>query len=118
LITYVNGDFNMGNSTGAGLLVVTGTLSLSGNAGFDGLVLVIGQGIFSESGGGNGQFNGSLFVANTNSHASPFTQLATLGSPQFGWNGGGNNGIQFNSCWANLENDLHFMVVSSREEMY
>lgn len=118
LITYVNGDFNMGDHSGAGLLVVTGTLSIGGNAGFDGLVLVIGQGIFSESGGGNGQFNGSLFVANTKGHTSPFTQLGTLGSPQFAWNGGGTNGIQFNSCWANLENDLHFMVVSSREEMY
>jgi hypothetical protein len=34
------------------------------------------------------------------------------------WNGDGTNGIQYNSCWANLENDLHYQVVSSREEMY
>ena len=91
---------------------------MSGNPSFNGLILVIGQGIFSESGGGNGQYNGSLFIANTNSHTSPFTQLATLGPPSFSWNGGGTNGIQYNSCWANLENDLHYQVVSSREEMY
>jgi hypothetical protein len=118
LITYVNGDFNMGANSGAGILVVTGTLSITGNAGFDGLVLVIGQGILSESGGGNGQFNGSIFVANTNSHTSPYSQLAALGSPQIAWNGGGTNGIQYNSCWANELSNLGFIVVASREEMY
>jgi hypothetical protein len=118
LITYVNGDFDMGSSFGAGILIVTGTLKFTGNAGFDGLVLVVGQGIIQENGGGNGQFNGQVFLADTNSHTSPFTQLSTLGSPQIAWNGGGTNGIQYNSCWANEESNLHYMVVSSREEMY
>jgi hypothetical protein len=115
-ITYVSGDLNL--TGGSGLLVVTGTLNVTGNTSFNGLILVIGQGIFSESGGGNGQYNGSLFVANTNSHTSPYSQLSTLGAASWSWNGGGNNAIQYNSCWANLENDLHYMVVSSREEMY
>ena len=115
-ITYVNGDYSL--TGGSGVLIVTGTLSVTGNSSFNGLILVIGQGIFTESGGGNGQYNGSLFIANTNAHTSPFTQLATLGAPSFSWNGGGTNGIQYNSCWANLENDLHYQVVSSREEMY
>ncbi len=115
-ITYVNGDLNL--TGGAGLLVVTGTLTASGHPSFDGLIMVIGQGIMSFSGGGSGQLNGSIFIANTNSRTSPYAQLATLGSPQMSWNGGGTNAIQFNSCWANLENDLHFAVVSSREEMY
>jgi hypothetical protein len=119
-ITYVNGDYTL--SGGSGLLVVTGTLSMSGNTSYHGLIMVIGQGIFSSSGGGSGQYVGSIFVANTNSHVStttpPYQQLATLGAPTWSWNGGGGNGIQYNSCWANLENDLHYMVVSSREEMY
>ncbi len=115
-ITYVNGDYNL--TGGSGVLIVTGTLGATGRSSFNGLVLVIGQGIFSESGGGNGQFNGSLFLANTNSHTSPFSQLSTLGPSSFAWNGGGTNGIQYNSCWANIENDLHYQVVSSREEMY
>ena len=34
------------------------------------------------------------------------------------WNGGGGNGIQYNSCWANLGNQLHYAVVSTHEEMY
>jgi hypothetical protein len=115
-ITYVNGDYSL--TSGSGVLIVTGTLSVTGNSSFNGLILVIGQGILTESGGGNGQYNGSLFIANTNTHTSPFTQLGTLGAPSFSWNGGGTNGIQYNSCWANLENDLHYQVVSSREEMY
>jgi hypothetical protein len=115
-ITYVNGDLNL--TGGAGLLVVTGTLYATGHPSFDGLIMVIGQGILQFSGGGSGQINGSIFVANTNSHTSPYAQLASLGTPQMSWGGGGTNAIQFNSCWANLENKLHFMVVSSREEMY
>jgi Tfp pilus assembly protein PilV len=117
-ITYVNGDFNFGSNSGAGVLVVTGTLNISGNSSFDGLILVIGQGVINENGGGNGQFNGSIFLAKTNSSVSPFTQLATLASPLISWNGGGTNGIQYNSCWANIGNSMHYIVVASREEMY
>jgi hypothetical protein len=117
-VTYVNGDFNFGNASGAGVLVVTGTLNITGNSSFNGLILVIGQGSLSESGGGNGQFNGSIFLAKTNSSTAPYPQLAALGTPQIAWNGGGTNGIQFNSCWANIGNTMHYLVVASREEMY
>ena len=112
-----HGVVSTGNSTsGAGILVVTGTLNITGNSSFDGLILVVGQGILSENGGGNGQFNGSVFLANTNNAAG--VPLAALGSPQIQWNGGGTNGIQYNSCWANIGSNLHYMVVASREEMY
>ena len=117
-ITYVNGDFNFGNNSGAGVLVVTGTLNMSGGANYNGLILVIGQGIISVSGGGSGQINGTLFLADTNSHTSPYGQLATLGPPGYSWAGGGTNGIQYNSCWAGIGNSLHYMVIASREEMY
>jgi hypothetical protein len=117
-ITYVNGDFNFGSNSGAGVLVVTGTLNITGNSSFDGLILVIGQGVITESGGGGGQFNGSIFLAKTNASTSPYAQLATLQSPLIQWNGGGTNGIQYNSCWANIGNNMHYLVVASREEMY
>jgi len=117
-ITYVSGDFNYGDASGAGVLVVTGTLSFTGNASFNGLVLVIGQGIVNESGGGNGGFNGTVFVAKTQSATSPYAELATLGSPLYSWNGGGNSDIQYNSCWANIGNTLHYSVIAMREEMY
>jgi hypothetical protein len=164
-ITYVNGDFNFGSTSGAGVLVVTGTLNVSGNSSFDGLILIVGQGAMVENGGGGGQFNGSIFLANTMNwtagstppsgtqlatlgtptiawngggggqfNGSIFlantmnwtagstppsgTQLATLGTPTIAWNGGGTNGIQYNSCWANIGNSMHYLVVASREEMY
>jgi len=118
LITFVNGDFNFGSTSGAGVLVVTGNLTITGNATFDGLILVIGQGTMSVGGGGNGTFYGAVFLAQTNSRTSPYAQLATLGSPLMQWNGGGQNGIYYNSCWADIGNHLHYIVVASREEMY
>lgn len=117
-ITYVNGDFNLGSSSGAGILAVTGNLSASGVPSFNGLILVIGQGSFSAGGGGSATFNGSLFLANTNSHSSPYAPLATLGAAAFHWNGGGKNAIQYNSCWANYGNQLEYNVLATREEMY
>jgi PilX N-terminal len=117
-ITYVNGDFNFGNGSGAGVLVVTGTLSFTGNATFNGLILIIGQGALSESGGGNGGFNGSVFLAKTHSSTSPYPELASLGTPTIAWNGGGNSFIQYNSCWATIGNGTRFTPISTREEMY
>jgi hypothetical protein len=117
-ITYVNGDFNFGNGSGAGVLVVTGTLSFTGNATFNGLILVIGQGAISESGGGSGGFNGSVFMARTRSATSPYAELSTLGTPTIAWNGGGNSFIQYNSCWATVGNGTRYVPVATREEMY
>jgi hypothetical protein len=117
-ITYVNGDFNYGSNSGSGVLVVTGTLNITGQSSFNGLILIIGQGQLVENGGGGGQFNGSIFLAKTNSSTIPYPQLAALGTPQIAWNGGGTNGIQYNSCWANVGNTMHYTVVASREEMY
>ncbi len=117
-ITFVNGDFNLGNGSGAGVLIVTGTLSFTGNATFNGLILVIGQGNMQESGGGNGGFNGTVFVANTHTSPFPGTELATLGTPTYNWSGGGNSYLHYNSCWARIGNTLSYGIVAMREEMY
>ncbi len=115
-ITYITGNATL--SGGAGVVVVTGTLTFNGNTNFDGLVLVIGQGIMNVQGGGGGQINGEVLIANTNSHTSPYSQLATLGSPTLNWTGGGSNFIQYNSCWADFGSYMQYTVVASREEMY
>jgi hypothetical protein len=113
----VDGDFNYGSTSGAGVLVVTGTLFLTGNASFNGLILVIGQGTVSESGGGNANFNGTVFLAKTHSSTPPYPELATLASPLISWNGGGGATVQYNSCWANVGNKLRYGVIAMREEM-
>lgn len=115
-VTYINGDATL--SGGAGVLVVTGTLTFNGNTNFDGIILVIGQGIMKVKGGGGGQVNGEVLIANTNSQTSPYGQLATLGSPTLNWTGGGSNFIQYNSCWAEYGSFLAYQLVASREEMY
>lgn len=108
-ITYVNGNFEMSNG-GAGVLVVTGNLTLDGGLNFNGLILVIGTGSVTINGGGGGNVYGEIFVANTST--------GVMGNPSFQWNGGGTASINYNSCWANIGNNLHYIVVASREEMY
>jgi len=115
-ITYINGDATV--TGGAGVLVVTGTVTMNGNINFDGLILVIGQGVMNVKGGGGGQINGEVLIANTNSKTFPFPQLATLGPPTINWNGGGSNFIQYNSCWADYGSFIQYALIASREEMY
>lgn len=124
-ITYVNGDLNYGNDSGAGILIVTGTLSFNGNATFDGLILVVGQGAIVESGGGNGGFNGSVFLARTQypnqCPTAPCGELPALSAsypPTIAWNGGGTGFIQYNSCWAKVGNGARYYPIATREEMY
>ncbi|MFL6207592.1 MAG: hypothetical protein ACJ74W_02005 [Pyrinomonadaceae bacterium] len=67
------GDYNQGGFTfvdndcvldgGGGLLVVTGNLTLRGQDDFRGLILVMGNGQVTRSGGGNGVVKGAWLVA-------------------------------------------------------
>ncbi len=93
-INVVNGDFSMGPQSGYGVLVVTGTLTFSGNYDWHGLILVIGEGASIMNGGGNGKITGAVLLANTSAGGT------TLGSPNANWSGGGGNGIQYDHCWA------------------
>ncbi len=115
LITVVQGDLNWsGLSSGEGILVVTGAFNAAGNSSFNGLVLVIGQGVFSVKGGGSGAFNGAVYVAKTlDASGNP---LASLGTPSVSWNGGGANGIRFDSqSIKNAKNRFPYRVIGFRE---
>jgi hypothetical protein len=92
--TVVHGDLTLtGNPSGYGVLVVTGNLTLKGDFTWTGVILVIGTATVHNSGGGNGNIVGAMYVANPGAGN-------TLGSPTFNWNGGGGNGIQYDHCWA------------------
>jgi hypothetical protein len=98
-VTYVNGNLTLsGNVSGSGVLVITGTLTFSGNFTWNGIVLVVGQGQVVHNGGGNGNFNGAIYVAKTQDASG--NELPTIGSPQYTWNGGGANSIQYDHCLA------------------
>lgn len=63
LLTFVDGDVSLPNSGGRGLLVVTGTLTVSGSQPFEGLVLVLGDGVMDRNGAGNSTSLGAFVVA-------------------------------------------------------
>ncbi len=112
----VNGDFTLGPQTGCGILVVTGNFNYTGNSGWNGIILVIGSGTttFQGQGGGTGQFDGAVFVATTKSTTG--SQLATLGNVNFDINGGGGNGIYYDSCWIrNAQKPPTYKVLSFHE---
>jgi hypothetical protein len=98
-VTYVDGNLTLsGNPTGNGVLVITGTLTFSGDFTWNGIVLVVGQGQVVHNGGGNGNFNGAIYVAQTEDASGNL--LGAVGNPKYIWNGGGVNNIQYDHCLA------------------
>jgi hypothetical protein len=80
----VNGDYTWsGSQSGSGILLVTGTLTITGTPNYNEVVLVVGQGSLVYKGSGNGTINGGLFIANTcqNCNANPPQYLASSGPP-------------------------------------
>lgn len=123
LITVVNGDYTLNpTSGGAGLLLVTGTLTIggSGNSTFNGIVLVIGKGQLTSNGNGSSTLNGGLFVANLyNSSNQLLPSTSAPGIPSFTWNGAGNMTLNYDSCWmTNFSQRIALRVMSSHEEVY
>ncbi len=121
MVTVIIGNYNLGNSSGAGLLLVTGTLTFSGNPNWNGIILVIGTGaINTGSGGGNGTLNGGMLVANLyNSSGQLLPANSAPGVPTINWNGGGTYNVNYDSCWINnLSNRLVLKAVVNREELY
>ena len=135
VVNIVNGDVSIGGS-GAGVLLVTGVLTLHGDFSWNGLILAIGEGAIVKDGGGNATLNGSMFAANLTTgnpgtggpSAYPATGYGTPialgannppGKPFFGWNGGGNATVQYDSCWNQVVNQsLPYHIVTQRELSY
>ena len=87
--TFIDGDCTLTN--GAGVLVVTGTLTMRGNSNFRGIILVLGQGVLIRDGGGTGSILGGITIAAFNRGAGGFTAAT------FNTNGGGNSTVQYDS---------------------
>lgn len=120
VINVVTGDLTLsGGFSGSGILLVEGNLTMSGNPSYNGLILVIGQGSFTKNGGGNGTTNGSILVArlyDSSGHLLPPTSAP--GIPTVNWNGGGNAGINYDSCWSSaMGQALPYKIVAVREMM-
>jgi hypothetical protein len=116
MVIVVNGNFNLhGNGTGYGLLVVTGTLDYDPDASWNGMILVIGQGIFTSSRRGVGTINGAIFIAQTRDSAGNLLSDPNLGHASFTQTGGG-SGINYSSNWVRAAQGLvPYQVLSFRE---
>jgi Tfp pilus assembly protein PilX len=90
MFTFVDGDCTL--TSGAGYLVVTGTLTMRGNTDFKGIILVLGQGVLIRDGGGNGDILGGITIAAFGRNSGNFT------APTFHTNGGGNSNVQYDSA--------------------
>lgn len=115
-VVYVNGSVDISASSGSGILVVTGNLTYSGNSSWNGIIMVVGQGTttFNVNGGGNGEFNGAIFVASTVDQNGNL--LPTFGTADFNVNGGGGSGLFYNSCWIQaVQKPTTLRVLSFRE---
>jgi len=115
-VVVVDGSFDLGPNTGYGLLVVTGNFLYHGNSGWNGIILVIGEGTttFQGNGGGSGQFNGAIYAATTRDASG--NPLSTFGTTNFDISGGGGNGIYYDSCWVNnVQQPPTYQVLSFRE---
>jgi hypothetical protein len=87
LFTFVDGDATLPNEGGRGLLVVTGTLNVSGSKPFEGLVLVLGDGVINRSGAGNSLTLGAFVLAK-------FGSTGGFVNPSFTSSGSGTSSIQ------------------------
>jgi hypothetical protein len=92
LMTFVDGDYTLPPAGGAGLLVVTGTLTMNGNADYKGLILVLGDGHVERQGGGGDTSLGAMAVAH-------YGLSGNFLAPTFNVSGGGNSTIRYDSDW-------------------
>ena len=101
-VAVVNGDANLDSGSGYGMLVVRGNLRMTGNFKWNGLILVIGQGVLHWNAGGNGSVTGGLLVARTHAAdrtpADPLgTLLSTRGNVTADFNGAEGTGLRYDT---------------------
>jgi len=64
-IIFAEGDFTLGSGDdGAGLLWTTGRLTMDGQTDWNGIIMVVGEGVFIRWGPGSGTISGATLVAN------------------------------------------------------
>lgn len=111
-IVIVDGDGDMlPNTEGAGILVVTGTLTLNGNFSYQGMILCIGEGHVVRAGSGTGEILGGILVANTNDAESN----TVLGIPTFESPGGGEADIIYDPSQVNFFVGRPFVKLSWKQ---
>ena len=114
--TFVNGDATL--EGGAGIIIVTGTLTLNGGTKFNGIILVLGEGEIIRDGGGNGILLGSIYIAkfarswpsSENGLSHPFL------APIVNIGGGGTADFKYDSNWVAKSKDAMGDIVRDVRE--
>ena len=102
MTVIANGDLDVSNWShdGFGLLLVTGTFTYDPDTTWNGLVLVIGQGIVNNSQNGQyRQINGAMFVAKTRNPSGSLLPGRIGGASVSFLSAMQGNGIRYSSCW-------------------
>lgn len=107
-LIFVDDNYSL-NTSGEGMLLVTGDFTASGGISWNGMIWVIGSGDYTRNGGGGGTFNGSIVIANI---AGPDNVYGTaddctggdggFSASSFNENGGGNGTTTY--CTDNISN--------------
>jgi hypothetical protein len=113
-VAVVNGDVNLGPGNGYGILLARGNVIVTGNFSWNGLILIIGQGVLHWNALGNGTVNGGIFIART--RALDGTLLNSRGDITADFNGGGGTGIRYNtSAIAAANQAFPYMPIAIKE---
>jgi hypothetical protein len=100
VIANGNLDISDWSHDGYGLLLVTGTFTYDPDTNWNGIVLVIGQGVVNNSQNGQySQINGAMFVAKTRDTSGNLLTGRIGGASVAFLNGMQGNGIRYSSCW-------------------
>jgi hypothetical protein len=102
LTVVVNGNLDISNWShdGYGLLLVTGTFTYDPDTTWNGIILVIGQGIVNGSHSQYKQINGAVFVAKTRDSNNNLLPGPELGGASVMFNNSmQGSGIYYSSCW-------------------
>lgn len=97
---------------GSGVLIVTGNLDTDGNTSFNGIIFLMGRGHMTRSGGGSGDINWAIVIANfdpndpdADTFGNPYFAVTNNGNGNGNGGGGGNSDIQYDS--GAVENSLN-----------
>ncbi|PYU80970.1 MAG: hypothetical protein DMG50_17840 [Acidobacteria bacterium] len=119
----INGNLDISNwggdgyGQGYGLLLVTGTFTYDPDTTWNGIILVIGQGIITNTqNGGAQQLNGAVFVAKTRD-ASGNLLTGRIGGASVSFDASmQGNGIGYSSCWIQKAQPKgNYKILSFRE---
>ena len=106
MTVIANGNLDIGNwsNTGYGLLLVTGKFTYDPDSAWNGLILVIGQGVVNNvyngaTSGTSYTLSGAVFVAKTRDSSGNLWPGRIGGASVSFQSGMGGNGVRYSSCW-------------------